>query len=171
MGKKTKLPLLFDSKELFLEDKNKLELVHIYEKAICNLNKTVIKMSKEHNWGHKGDSYKCKSSLKLKNAIISYLNKKGDKYDKVTELLIKIVQAHAFSSANRRTAFLSASYFLIFDEKKGYIDNALNISKFFVDRYSKMDAKMMIGIREGNYYEFNEIKEFLKTGKIREYKR
>ena len=69
-----------------------------------------------------------------------------------------IVQKHAFASSNRRTAFVAAKDFLIKNRAKFNIkDDALN-------------SKIMIGIREG-YYADSEIKEWIKHGTARQFRR
>ncbi|MDO8538716.1 MAG: type II toxin-antitoxin system death-on-curing family toxin [archaeon] len=82
----------------------------------------------------------------------------GDLFDKAVILLKGIIKGHPFASGNRRTAFIAMKYFLITNNHKiGIDDNPEN-------------AKIMLGIREG-YYSDNEIKEWIKNGKIRQFKR
>ncbi|MEK6867859.1 MAG: hypothetical protein AABX98_03495, partial [Nanoarchaeota archaeon] len=69
-----------------------------------------------------------------------------------------LVQKHPFASGNRRTALIVTKYFLL-----------ENNQKFFVEDQPKQ-ARVMQGIRE-NYYSHEEVKEWLKNGKIREFKR
>ena len=106
----------------------------------------------------KSDSAQVLSKTKLLGVIDSCKSFKGGLYDKAVVLLKGIVQAHAFASGNRRTAFITVKYFLIMNDKKlGVKDDPKN-------------ARVMLGIREG-YYSDKEIKEWLKNGKIREFKR
>lgn len=82
----------------------------------------------------------------------------GDLYDKAAFLLRSIIKLHPFASGNRRTAFIVTKGFLV--------DNG---AKFNV-RDDPGQARVMTGIREG-YYGVEEIKEWIKNGKIREFKR
>lgn len=70
----------------------------------------------------------------------------------------ELVQRHAFASSNRRTAFITAVDFVRSNNGKFRIaDNPLN-------------AKVMLGIRE-NCYSDEEIMEWIRNGKIREFER
>ena len=63
-----------------------------------------------------------------------------------------------FESGNRRTAFITTKEFILNNKAKlGIKDDPAN-------------AVVMRGIREG-YYTADEIKEWIKNGKIREFKR
>lgn len=102
----------------------------------------------------KSDSAKVLGMTKLRQVVEDYQNCTGDVYDKAIVLLKGIIQKHPFASGNRRTAFLAAKIFLEDNrEKLGVPDNPDNV-------------KVMQGIRE-NYYSDEEIKEWLKNGKIR----
>ncbi|MFH1696139.1 MAG: type II toxin-antitoxin system death-on-curing family toxin [Candidatus Micrarchaeota archaeon] len=106
----------------------------------------------------KSDSAKLLSKVKIFDVVDSCKSFKGDLYDKAVVLLKRIIQVHAFASGNRRTAFITVKYFLVMNnEKLGVKDDPEN-------------ARVMLGIREG-YYSDNEIKEWLKNGEIREFKR
>ncbi len=72
-------------------------------------------------------------------------------------LLKGLVQAHAFASGNRGTAFVVVENFLVYNSKKSGITNQAN-------------AHILQGIREG-YYSDSEIKKWLMTGEIRKFKR
>ncbi len=82
----------------------------------------------------------------------------GDVYDKAAKLLIELTRIHAFESGNKRTSFLTTKKFVLKNEKKFNIPDAVN------------NVKIMIGIRE-NYYTQKEIKEWIKHGKIKTFKR
>jgi prophage maintenance system killer protein len=82
----------------------------------------------------------------------------GNVYDKATVLLKGIVQRHPFASGNRRTAFIVTKDFIL-----------RNKSKFNIDDNPSL-ARVMQGVRE-NYYSDNELKEWLRHGKIREFTR
>lgn len=79
-------------------------------------------------------------------------------YDKATCLLKNLIQKHPFASGNRRTAFSVTERFLINNNFEIKISN------------EAINAATLTGIREG-YYSDEEIKEWLKTGRIREFKR
>ena len=81
-----------------------------------------------------------------------------DIYDKSVILLKGIIQKHPFASGNRRTAFLSTRNFIKFN------NHTFNIND------SHDNTIIMLGIRE-NYYTNEEIKEWIKNGKIRTFKR
>lgn len=83
---------------------------------------------------------------------------KGDLHDKAVCLLKEIIKGHPFASGNRRTAFIVTKAFL---EENG--------GKFNIEDDPKQ-ARVMLGIRE-NYYTDEEIKEWIKNGKIKEFKR
>ena len=83
---------------------------------------------------------------------------KGDVYDKAVALLAGLVKAHGFASGNRRTAFLATKMFC----KK-------NNARFAV-RDNPEHARTMTGIREG-FYTHEEIKGWIKHGKIKPFKR
>ena len=106
----------------------------------------------------KADRPKILSQGKVRDCIKKCIETEGGVYEKAAVLLKEIVQKHAFASGNRRTAFLTAKQFLIANKQKiRVMDNPEN-------------ARILLGIRE-NYYDDSEIKEWLKNGKIREFKR
>ena len=106
----------------------------------------------------KADKPKVLSNSKIREIIDECIAKDGDIYDKAVVLLKGIIQKHPFASGNRRTAFISASDFLFRNKGKvGLKDDPSN-------------AKVMQGIRE-SYYSDSELKEWLKNGKIREFRR
>ncbi len=106
----------------------------------------------------KADRPKVLSMAKIREAIEECEKKEGDIYDKAAILLKGLVQKHPFASGNRRTAFIAAKDFVL-----------RNHSKFGV-KDDPSSAKAMLGIRE-HYYRDDEIKEWIKNGKIREFKR
>src|SRR3989344_7983101 len=106
----------------------------------------------------KADQPEVLSYSKINDVLKDCENKKGDIYDKAAVLLKGLVQKHAFASGNRRTAFITTKEFILSNDAKfGIKDDPLN-------------AKVMRGIRE-TYYSDEEIKEWIKNGKIRELKR
>lgn len=106
----------------------------------------------------KADKPKVLSYRKILDAIEQCNQTSGDIYDKAAVLLKELVQKHPFASGNRRTAFVAVKDFLL-----------MNKSKFGI-KDDPAYAKVMTGIREG-YYSKDEIKEWLKNGKIREFRR
>lgn len=106
----------------------------------------------------KADKPEVLSYEKLLDIIEECKDLKGDVYDKAVFLLKGLTQSHAFASANKRTAFIVAKEFLVDNNVK------LNVGD------DPKQARAMIGIRE-NYYKDSEIREWLKNGKIREFKR
>ena len=95
---------------------------------------------------------------KLKGLIEDCKNKEGDIYDKAVTLLKGLIQKHAFASGNRRTAFVVTKEFLLNNQAKFRIKND--------PKY----AKVMLGIRE-HYYSEDEIKEWIRNGEIKEFRR
>ena len=106
----------------------------------------------------KADQPKVLSNHAIVSAIEECRQAKGDIYDKAVFLLKGIIQKHPFASGNRRTAFIVAKEFLL-----------SNKAAFRV-KDDPAHARVMQGIRE-DYYTNEEIKEWIKNGKIREFKR
>jgi death-on-curing family protein len=82
----------------------------------------------------------------------------GDIYEKAALLILELTRIHAFESGNKRTAFLTTKNFVITNGERFRIPDKEN------------NVKIMIGIRE-NYYTQKEIKEWIKHGKIKTFKR
>jgi death-on-curing family protein len=91
----------------------------------------------------------------LANIMGDVKNTKGDVFDKAVVLLKGIIQRHRFESGNRRTAIVSTASFLEVNGEK------LNITH---------ELTVLQGIREG-YYTDGEIKNWIKGGEIRAFKR
>ncbi len=106
----------------------------------------------------KADQPKVLSKSKLEAVLRACKEKDGDVFDKGAILLEGIVKAHAFASGNRRTAFIAMKYFLLINNAKTRISD------------DPINSRIMLGIREG-YYSHEEIKEWTKNGKIKEFKR
>lgn len=106
----------------------------------------------------KADQAKILSRGKLEIILEEVIQLDGDLYDKAVFLLKTLIQAHAFASGNRRTAFIVMKDFLI---QNGLRCNVPDLPE---------QARVMTGIREG-YYSDQEIKEWLQHGKIKEFKR
>lgn len=104
----------------------------------------------------KGDKHEILSYAKLLKVINDYKELEGDFYDKAVHLIKGITKAHAFASGNRRTAIISVVIFALENKQKVFIpDNPTN-------------SRVLLGIRY-NYYTDEEIKEWIKHGKIKEY--
>ena len=94
----------------------------------------------------------------IEKAIEKVKNKQGNLYEKAAVMLYELTRIHAFESGNKRTAFLTTKKFVIKNEGKFNIPDLTD------------NVKVMIGIRE-NYYSLNQIKEWIKNGKIKEFRR
>jgi prophage maintenance system killer protein len=105
----------------------------------------------------KADSPKLLSYNKLLEIIDECVENKGDVYDKAVILMKGIIKKHAFASGNRRTAFITTKHFVINNNGKFNIED------------NPSNANAMQGIRE-DYYSHDELKEWIKNGKIREFK-
>jgi len=106
----------------------------------------------------KADSPKVLSYHSIANVIEGCKSLDGDIYDKAVHLMKGIIQKHPFASGNRRTAFIVAKEFLL--------DNRAHFKIMDDPSY----ARVMQGIRE-NFYTNEELKEWIKNGKIREFNR
>jgi len=106
----------------------------------------------------KADSAKVLSMAKIREVVEDCKAKEGDVYDKAVILLKGLIQKPPFASGNRRTAFIAAKDFLLSNNTKFGIKDDPGF------------ARVMQGIRE-DYYSDEELKEWLKHGKIREFKR
>jgi len=105
----------------------------------------------------KADRHEVLSRKKI-TEIIDKCEKEEDIYGKAVILLADLVRKHPFASGNRRTAFIAAKDLIIRNHLKFGIED------------DPLQARVMIGIRE-NYYTDQELKEWLKHGKIREFRR
>ena len=106
----------------------------------------------------KADKSEVLSYQKIREVADGCEQLEGDIYDKAAHLLKKLIKQHAFASGNRRTAFIAAKHFLL-----------LNNTEFNITDEPEY-AKIMTGIRE-NYYSDDEIKQWIKNGQIKEFKR
>jgi len=106
----------------------------------------------------KADQPKVLSHSKISEVIADCEKKEGDLYDKAVILLKGLVQKHPFASGNRRTAFIATKDFVISNKGKLGIKD------------EPAYAKVMQGVRE-NYYSDEELREWIRNGKIREFKR
>jgi death-on-curing family protein len=106
----------------------------------------------------KNDEAKTITVSYIEKAIEKVKNKQGNIYDKAAVMLYELTRIHAFESGNKRTAFLTTKKFVIKNEGKFNIPDSTN------------NVKVMIGIRE-NYYSIDEIKEWIKNGKIKDFRR
>lgn len=121
---------------------------------VIEFNKLILKEIKVK----KADKPELLSYKALVESINACEKAKGDIYDKATCLLRNLIQKHPFASGNRRTAFAVTERFLIDNDTKPTISN------------EEANAKILKGIRK-SYYSDEEIKNWLKTGKIRKFER
>lgn len=121
---------------------------------IIEFNKIILKEIKVK----KADKPELLSYKALVDSIDMCKKMEGDIYTKAVCLLKSLVQKHPFASGNRRTAFAVTERFLTDNHTKSKISNA------------EEQAKILKGVREG-FYSDEEIKNWLKTGRIREFKR
>lgn len=106
----------------------------------------------------KADQPKVLKFRALTDIIKECKEAEGDIHDKAIYLLKGIIQKHPFASGNRRTAFIVVKEFL------------LRNNMLFGVKDEPAHARVMQGIRE-DYYTNEEIKEWVKNGKIKEFKR
>ena len=106
----------------------------------------------------KADQPAVLSSGRLELIIQNCKELEGDLYDKAVCLLKRMIQLHPFASGNRRTAFVVVKDFLLSNDGVFRVKDDPNY------------ARVMQGIRE-NYYLDDEIMEWIKNGKIKEFKR
>ena len=130
------------------------EVVYPTSEKVIEYNILVLSIIK----AKKADKPSLMSRAKLVAAIEECKMRDGDIYDKAAELLKGLVRNHPFASGNRRTAFIVIKYFLLANGETFKIKDDPSL------------AKVMLGIREG-FYSDTEIKEWLKHGTIREFKR
>jgi len=107
---------------------------------------------------NKRDQAKTISVSYVQKAIDATKAISGDLFDKAAILLLELTRIHAFESGNKRTAFLTTKKFVITNRERFRIPD------------TEHNVKIMIGIRE-NYYTQKEIKEWIKHGKIKAFKR
>jgi prophage maintenance system killer protein len=134
--------------------KNNTPIYYLDSMHIIELNKLAIKIFVQK----KADKHDVLSYSKINNALKDCITTKGDVYDKAVALLKSLTKAHAFASGNRRTAVLATFVFCRINHHNIYIPN------------NPTNSRTLIGIRE-EYYKDNELKNWLKNGKIREFKR
>lgn len=130
------------------------EIKYLNLNVIEQLNKIAIKLFKQK----KGDSHEFVSASKILKVMKECEDIEGDIYDKAIVLFKGIVKSHSFASGNRRTAILALLVFCELNKHKVYIPN------------NPSNSRVLIGIRE-DYYSNEEIKNWIKNGKIKEFKR
>ncbi len=127
---------------------------HLTKKEIIEFNKLALKSIKVK----KADKHEILNEYTIGHMVAECKAIQGDPYDEATCLLKNLIQKHPFASGNRRTAFIATMGFLERNNLK------LNVED------NEKQVRVLQGIRE-NYYTDKEIKEWLKTGKIREFVR
>ncbi len=130
------------------------EIVYPTVEEIQYYNTIAIEMFRKS----KRDQAKTISVSFIKKAMDKIINSPGDLYDKAAQLILELTRVHAFESGNKRTAFLTTKKFVLNNNGKFNIHDTVD------------NVKIMIGIRE-NYYSQNEIKEWIKNGKIKKFRR
>jgi len=106
----------------------------------------------------KADKAHVLDRAKLSDILMAAKEFDGDIYDKAAVLLTRLIKGHPFASGNRRTAFVVTKDFLFHNNATfGIADDP-------------EQARILLGIREG-FYTHEEIKEWIKHGKIRPFKR
>ena len=130
------------------------EIIYPTPEKIIEINKLVLVRIKVK----KADKPDLLSYSALNEVIKNCKSEKGDIYDKAVCLLKGITQKHPFASGNRRTAFVVTEDFLIENKAQAKFKN------------NQKDAKIFKGVREG-YYSDEELRNWIKKGEIREFKR
>jgi death on curing protein len=129
------------------------KIIYFTEEKLIELNALILVFIKVK----KADKLGILSYTKIINILDNCKNYDGDLYDKAVILIKNIIKQHAFASGNRRTAFIATKQFIL--QNKG---------KFNIK--GNNHPNIMQGIRE-DFYSNNEIKEWIKYGKIRKFKR
>jgi death-on-curing family protein len=130
------------------------EIVYPTPEKIIEYNLLALELIKVK----KADKAEVLNKSRIREVINECEETDGDVYDKAIVLLKGLIQKHPFASGNRRTAFIATKDFIL-----------TNSHKFGI-KDDPSSAKVMQGIRE-NHYTNDEIKEWIKNGKIREFKR
>lgn len=130
------------------------EIVYPTSARIIEYNFLALKFIK----AKKADQPKVLSHSKIKEIIEACQRKQGDIYDKAVVLLEGLIQKHPFASGNRRTAFIATKDFVISNKGK------------FSIKDDPSYARVMQGVWE-KYYSAEELKEWIRNGQIREFKR
>ncbi|NCO55066.1 MAG: hypothetical protein COS14_00855 [Bacteroidetes bacterium CG02_land_8_20_14_3_00_31_25] len=133
---------------------NEKKIIYLTSQEIIEFNILSLKLIQIK----KADKSEVLSYKKIQEIINGCELMDGDIYDKAVYLIKESIKKHAFASGNRRTAFIITKHFLL-----------LNKVEFNIKDEPEY-AKIMTGIRE-NYYSDNEIKNWIKYGNIREFKR
>lgn len=132
----------------------KQEITYLTAQEIIEFNVLSLSLIKTK----KADKSEVLSYMKIQEIVSDCESAEGDIYDKAVNLLKNAIKKHAFASGNRRTAFIITKHFLLLNEAEFNIRDEVEY------------AKIMTGIRE-NYYSDDEIKNWIKDGQIREFKR
>jgi len=133
---------------------NEKKIIYLTSQEIIEFNILSLKLIQIK----KADKSEVLSYKKIQEIINGCELMDGDIYDKAVYLIKESIKKLAFASGNRRTAFIITKHFLL-----------LNKVEFNIKDEPEY-AKIMTGIRE-NYYSDNEIKNWIKYGNIREFKR
>ncbi len=131
-----------------------MEIIYPTPEQIIEYNILALELIKVK----KADAPKVLSRSKIVEVIKECEEKEGDIYDKAVVLLKGLVQKHPFASGNRRTAFIVTKEFILSNNQKFKIEDDPHY------------AKTLLGLRE-NYYSDEEIKQWIKNGKIKKFER
>lgn len=137
-----------------MTSKNSEEFKNLTLDIVLESNKFAITLFETK----KGDKFDLVSFSKLNELLKDVESCEGDFYQKALIILKGLVKKHPFASGNRRTALVCVFYFAFINKKKIYI----------LDESSQ--SRVLIGIREG-YYSDEELLNWLKNGKIRNFER
>lgn len=132
----------------------KKEPVYLTVERIIEYNILAIKIIQVK----KSDKAEVLSRSRLMEIVEGCKEENGDIYDKAVVLLKGLVKKHPFASGNRRTAVISVKDFLLLNEET------------FGIKDDPDQARVLVGVRE-NFYKDEELKEWLKNGKIRKFER
>jgi death on curing protein len=127
---------------------------YLSEERLIGLNMLIL----QKMYVKKADKAEVMSMAKLRKITQDCHTLKGDMHDKAVLLLREIIQQHPFASGNRRTAFLAMKEFLSENGLPMRIKN------------QQEEANVLQGVRERHYSD-EELKEWIKHGKIRPFVR
>ncbi|ODS42351.1 MAG: hypothetical protein MSIBF_03220 [Candidatus Altiarchaeales archaeon IMC4] len=85
------------------------KIVYLTKESVMFVNEVINIMS-----NRKADKYELLSTDGFIDAILEKVrNTEGDVYDKAAVLMRELITCHGFASGNKRTAYITASYFII----------------------------------------------------------
>jgi death-on-curing family protein len=132
----------------------KKETIYLTVERIIEYNILAIKIIQVK----KSDKAEVLSRSRLMEIVKGCKEENGDIYDKAVFLLKGVVKKHPFASGNRRTALIAVKDFLLLNEETLGVKDDPD------------QARVLVGVRE-NFYKDEELKEWLKNGKIKKFER